>query len=545
MTACSLFSGGQYVLSLCIGLALLPAAPAFAAAVPPGAELAARQEIVRQNIAEPASLDPHKAESDNEFAIINDFFERLVAVNDDGTVEPRLAASWEQKQPTLWIFHLRPHLTWSNGDALTARDVVSSWRRLVSPDTASPYASYLANMQVANAADIVAGKKPPEALGIKALDDLTLEIRLDQPLSYFMDMLAHQALAPVNSELIHRWGDTWTQPGKFAGSGPFTLQEWVVNEKVVGVRNGRYWDNEHTIIDKVTFLSLVSENSALNRYRSDEIDIVKTVPEIQFAALKKKLGDEVRISPQFGTYFYDINTGKPPFDDVRVRLALNLGLDREIIAADIMGQGQTPAYMFSAPDIGGFKPAPPAYAHWPRERRIAEGKKLLAQAGFGETRPLKFTLLYNTSETHRRLAIAASSMWKKNLGVEATLSNQEWKTLFSSVRSGNFEVSRTGWYADYSNPATFLNNYRSQDSGNYAKYSNADFDRALTKAADASSVSKAMEYYQEAEDILAKDAPGIPIFYHVAARLVKPYIGGYYETRLGYISTKDLYVLHH
>ncbi|WP_213989317.1 ABC transporter substrate-binding protein [Sodalis sp. dw_96] len=544
MTEFSIFSGGQYVLSLCVGLALLPA-PAVAAIVPPGIDLAAKQEIVRQNTAEPASLDPHKVESEVEFAIINDFFERLVAVSDGGTVEPRLAARWEQKQPTLWIFHLRPNLIWSNGDPLTARDVVLTWRRLVSPDTASPSASYLANMQVLNAAAIVQGKKPPESLGVKALDDHTLEIQLAQPLSYFLDMLAHQVLVPLNSGLINQWGDKWTQPGKFVGSGPFTLQEWVVNEKVVGVRNDRYWDNQHTVIDKVTFLPIVSETAALNRYKSGEIDIVKNIPETQFAALKKQLGNEVRVTPLFGTYFYDINTRKPPFDDARVRLALNLGLDREIIADNIMAQGQTPAYSLCATGIGGFELAAPAYAHWPRPRRIAEGKKLLAQAGFDAARPLKFTLLYNTSETHRRLAIAASSMWKKNLGVEATLKHQEWKTLLNTARSDNFEVTRSGWYADYSNPATFLNNYRSQDSGNFAKYSSADYDRALAKAAVAQNTSEAMAFYQQAEDILAKDAPGIPIFYHVAARLVKPYIGGYNETRLGHISTKDLYVLNH
>ncbi|TKI06557.1 ABC transporter substrate-binding protein [Martelella alba] len=533
---------GYYLLCLPAGWVF---ADARAASIPAGVQLDARQEIVRQNMAEPASLDPHKVESDVEFAIINDFFEPLIAIGDDGVIEPRLAIRWEQSHPTRWVFHLRPHLRWSNGDPITAGDVAASWRRLADPATASPYASYLANMQVEHAADIADGRQPPSALGVRALDDLRVEIRLRQPMAYFLQMLAHQVLVPVNTARIAKAGEKWAQPATFVSSGPFTLQEWVVNEKLTGVRNRCYWDDGQTRIERVTYLPIVSETAALNRYLAGEIDIVKTLPETQFADLQKRYGGEMRITPLLGTYYYDINTRKPPFDDARVRLALNLGLDKDIIAERIMGQGQSPAFLFSPPDIGGHRLQEPYYARWTRQQRLDRARELLAQAGFSTQRPLQFKLLYNTSETHRRLAIAASSMWKKNLGVEAILAHQEWKSMLDKARTGDFAVVRSGWYADYNDPSTFLNNFRGGDSGNFAGYRSPAYDAALDSAARAASTAAAAPFYQQAENTLAEDAPGIPVFHHVGVRLVKPHVGGFHETRLGFIATKDLYIMSH
>ncbi|MFV7496971.1 ABC transporter substrate-binding protein [Klebsiella michiganensis] len=519
--------------------------PALAAQVPPGTALAEKQELVRNNGSEPSSLDPHKVESDVENNIISDLFEGLVSVSPAGEIEPRLAEKWENKDNTVWTFHLRPGVTWSDGTAITAQDIVWSWQRLVSPLTASPYASYPGNMHIVNGAEIAQGQKAPETLGVKAVDDATLEVTLTQPNAAFLAMLAHPSLVPLDKVLISRYGDKWTKPEHIVTSGPYKLSQWVVNERIVAERNPRYWDNAHTVINKVTYLPISSETADVNRYKAGEIDIVYTVPINQFAQLKKTMGDQLDVSPQLATYYYEFNTTRPPFNDPRVRRALNMALDKDIIAEKVLGQGQRPAWLISQPDIGGVKLHNPEYASWPREKRIAEAKKLLSEAGYNETHPLVFNLLYNTSESHQRIAIAASSMWKKNLGVEAKLQNQEWKTMLDAMHTHNFDAVRYAWIADYDDAATFLNNFRTGDSENTSQYSNPAYDEALRNAAKASDSTARGKFYQQAEDLLGQDVPAIPVYHYVRTHLVKPWVGGFTPDKLGYYYTKDMYIKKH
>lgn len=519
--------------------------PALAAQVPPGTALAEKQELVRNNGSEPSSLDPHKVESDVENNIISDLFEGLVSVSPTGEIEPRLAEKWENKDNTVWTFHLRPGVTWSDGTAITAQDIVWSWQRLVSPLTASPYASYPGNMHIINGAEIAQGKKAPETLGVKALDDATFEVTLTQPNAAFLAMLAHPSLVPLDKVLISRYGDKWTKPEHIVTSGPYKLSQWVVNERIVAERNPRYWDNAHTVINKVTYLPISSETADVNRYKAGEIDIVYTVPINQFAQLKKTMGDQLDVSPQLATYYYEFNTTRPPFNDPRVRRALNMALDKDIIAEKVLGQGQRPAWLISQPDIGGVKLHNPEYASWPRDKRIAEAKKLLSEAGYNETHPLVFNLLYNTSESHQRIAIAASSMWKKNLGVEAKLQNQEWKTMLDAMHTHNFDAVRYAWIADYDDAATFLNNFRTGDSENTSQYSNPAYDEALRNAAKASDTTARGKFYQQAEDLLGQDVPAIPVYHYVRTHLVKPWVGGFTPDKLGYYYTKDMYIKKH
>jgi oligopeptide transport system substrate-binding protein len=524
---------------------LSSASMVWAAQVPEGTQLADKQELVRNNGNEPASLDPHKVESDVEYNIISDMFDGLVAVKPDGTIEPRLAASWDNKDNTVWTFHLRPGITWSDGSAITAQDIVWSWQRLISPNTASPYASYPANMHIVNADDIALGKKAADTLGVKALDDNTLQVTLSQPTASFLAMLAHPSLVPVDPVLIKRFGDKWTLPEHFVSSGAYKLSQWVVNERIIGVRNEKYWDNAHTVIEKVTYLPIHSEAADVNRYKAGEIDIAYTLPINQFAMLKKTMGDEVDVSPQLATYYYEFNTTKAPFNDARVRRALNMALDKNIIADKVLGQGQRAAWLISQPEIGGVTLHAPDYASWPQEKRIAEAKKLLAEAGFGENHPLSFNLLYNTSESHQRIAIAVSSMWKKNLGVEAKLQNQEWKTMLDAMHTGNFDVVRYAWIADYDDAATFLNNFRIGDSQNTSQYKNPAYDEALRHAAQATDSAERGKYYQQAEEMLGQDVPAIPVYHYVRTHLVKPWVGGFTPDRLGYYYTKDMYIKKH
>ncbi|SCC42183.1 ABC transporter substrate-binding protein [Kosakonia oryziphila] len=533
--ALSLMATG--ILSICSG--------AFAATVPAGTVLAEKQELVRNNGSEPSSLDPHKVESDVEFNIISDIFDGLVAVRNDGSIEPRLAEKWENKDNTVWVFHLRPGITWSDGTAITAKDVVWSWQRLVDPKTASPYASYPGNMHIQNAADIALGKKSPDTLGVKALDDSTLEVTLTQPTAAFLAMLAHPSLVPVDPVLINRFADKWTKPEHIVTSGAYKVTGWVVNERIVAERNARYWNNKQTVINKVTYLPINAETADVNRYKAGEIDITYTIPVNQFAQLQKTLGDQVHVAPQLATYYYEFNTTKAPFNDPLVRRALNMALDKDIIADKVMGQGQRPAWVISQPQIGGVKIASPDYASWPREKRIAEAKKLLNEAGFNASHPLSFNLLYNTMETHQRIAIAASSMWKKNLGVEAKLQNQEWKTMLDTMHTGNFDAVRYAWIADYNDASTFLNTFRTGDSENTSKYSNPAYDEAMQNAAKAKDIAERGKYYQQVEDLLGQDVPAIPVYHYVRTHLVKPWVGGFAPDSLGVYLTKDLYIKKH
>ncbi|MBF1959420.1 ABC transporter substrate-binding protein [Enterobacter hormaechei] len=535
----------RFTLSLLTAGVLCASTATWAANVPAGTQLAEKQELVRNNGSEPASLDPHKVESDVEFNIISDLFDGLVSVSPAGEIQPRLAEKWENKDNTVWTFHLRPGITWSDGTPITAEDIVWSWQRLVDPKTASPYASYPGSMRIVNGTDIAEGKKAPESLGVKAINDSTLEVTLTQPNAAFLAMLAHPSLVPIDKVLVGRFGDKWTKPEHFVSSGAYKLSQWVVNERIVAVRNPKYWDNEHTVINKVTYLPISSEAADVNRYKAGEIDIVYTVPINQFAQLKKSLGSELDVSPQLATYYYQFNTTRPPFNDARVRKALNLALDKDIIADKVLGQGQRPAWLISQPDIGGVKLQNPDYASWPMDKRIAEAKKLLAEAGFNDSHPLSFNLLYNTSESHQRIAIAASSMWKKNLGVEAKLQNQEWKTMLDTMHTHNFDAVRYAWIADYDDAATFLNTFRTGDSQNTTQYSNPDYDRALVNAAKSKTAEERGKFYQQAEDLLGRDVPAIPVYHYVRTHLVKPWVGGFTPDKLGYYYTKDMYIKKH
>ncbi|MEQ1964206.1 ABC transporter substrate-binding protein [Xenorhabdus khoisanae] len=529
------------LLTCAMALMLNNIALSYAAVIPEGTKLAAKQEIVRNNGAEPASLDTHKVSSNVEFNIISDFFDGLIQVNKQGKIEPRLAASWETQDNKKWVFHLRKDIKWSDGSPITAHDVVFSWRRLIDPDTVSPYGSYLENASVVNANEVLTGKKKTEELGIKALDDKTLEVRLDKPVGDFLQMLTHPAMFPISEKAVKKHGDKWTRPEVFIGSGPYKLSEWVVNEKIVGVRNTQHWDDKNTVINKVTYLPLSSEKADLNRYLAGEIDITFTIAAESFPSLKKSLPDEIKLSPKATVYFYEFNNKKPPFNDVRVRQALSLAVDRNIIVDKILGQGQLPAYTMLTPDIGGFNFKQPDYASWTQEQRITKAKELLNDAGFNQNNPLTFNLLYNTQEGHKKIAIAVSSMWKKNLGVNAVLQNQEWKVMLDNMHQGKFDVIRRAWVADYDSPMTFLSLFSSKQVKNTSLYTNDEFDQLLEKVSETNDKN----YYQKASDILTKELPAIPIYFYVNHNMVKPYVGGFHANTRGEYFTKDLYIIEH
>ena len=513
------------VLALCLTGAM---ASSQAAQIPAGTQLSELQRIVINNGSEVATLDPQKAEGVPESNVMRNLLEGLVETDNNGQLVPGVAKQWQSEEGRIWTFTLREDARWSNGQPVTAQDFVYSWQRLADPKTASPYASYLQAAHVANVDAILSGKAAPAELGVKALDDRHLQVTLSEPVPYFVAMLAHSAMKPVYRPAIDQWGEQWTQPQHYVGNGAFTLSDWVVNEKIVVKRNPQYWDNAHTVIEEGVFLPLSSENSDINRYRSGGTDMTNSVvpPEL-FKKLQQDLGDEVKISPLLCTFYYEINNKKAPFDDARVRAALKLTLDRDIIAQKIMGQGQIPAYELTPPFTHGITLSPPAWAQQTQSERNASAKQLLADAGFNQQNPLRFTLLYNTSEQNKRQAIAAASMWQKNLGAVVTLQNQEWKTLLETRHQAQYDVVRATWCADYNEPSTFLNMLLSGSSNNTAFYQSSAFDQLMQQTLTTSDEAKRAALYQQAEAQLDKDSPIVPVYYRVSVRLVKPWVGGF------------------
>lgn len=515
------------VLPICCALALGGLSPlALAADVPPGTALAQQQVLVRHIKDEPASLDPAKAVGLPEIEVIRDLFEGLVNQDSKGNIVPGVATRWQSNDNRIWIFTLRSDAKWSDGTPVTAQDFVYSWRRLVDPKTTSPFAWFAALAGISNAQNIIDGKAAPDTLGVTAVDARTLRVQLDKPLPWFVNLTANFSLFPVQKANVES-DVNWTRPGKLVGNGAYVLKERVVNEKLVAVPNASYWDNAKTVIKQVTFVPINQESTATKRYLAGDIDITESFPKNQYHQLLKQLPGQVFTPPQLGTYYYAFNTRKGPTADARVRLALSMTIDRRIMAEKVLGTGEKPAWRFTPDVTAGFTPQPSPMEGMSQDELNAQAKTLLQAAGYGPNRPLKLTLLYNTSENHQKIAIAVASMWKKNLGVDVKLQNQEWKAYIDSRNTGNFDVIRASWVGDYNEPSTFLSLLTSTHSGNISRFSNPAYDKVINQATLESTEQARNADYNEAEKIIATEAPIAPIYQYTNGRLIKPYLKGY------------------
>ncbi len=533
-----------------VGLSLIMASVmpmAQAAEVPDGTRLHPVQELIKGNGGEPASLDPQKIEGTTGSAPSKDLFEGLVQQDDYGNVIPGQAESWSISEDNrVFTFHLREGLKWSDGVPLTAHDFVFAWRRLVDPNTAARYAWYLEIATVTNATEIIRGSKAPETLGVRALDDRTFEVTLDKPVPYFVKMLGHQSTYPTPQHVVERLGDRWTRPGNMVGNGAYVLTDWVVNEKIVMERNPLYWDDANTIINKVSYLAIESGNAELSRYRAGEIDLTSTgIPIEHYKSLKAERPDEVVTTPYLGAYYYEFNTKVAPFDDKRVRKALSLAVEREKITTYVLGQGQRPAFTFTPQSVSGYNPPEVEYANWSSEQRLAEAKRLMAEAGYGPDKPLTINLLYNTNENHKKIAVVVSQLWKP-LGVRVRLENQEWKTFLDTRNQGRFEMARAGWVGDYNDASTMLDILLSTHGQNKGKWNNPEYDEILNASRMIADDAERAKYYEQAERIIVEEMPIIPVYEQVITRLKRPYVGGYPMNNVeDSIYTKNLYIVAH
>lgn len=509
--------------------------------------LAAVQHLVISSAADPESLDPHKITGAPEEKVLRDLLEGLFIFDRHGDIVPGMALYAYSANKTTWSFHLRPGVKWSNGDPLDARDFVYSWRRLADPKTASPDSEILQKMKMANIEDILAGKLPPEALGIKALGPLTLHITLSQPLGFLKQLLVDATLLPLHQATIERYGDKWTQAENWVGNGAYCLKERVVNEKVVLVRNPNYWDNSQTVIDQVTYRLLGGE-AEIASYRSGALDLTcDRAPERQIQKLQPEFPEEYRLfaSPEVTAYL--LNIKNPPFNDRRVRQALNLALNREVIAQRLPIPEQYLAYNVVPKGLGGLTAYQPHWISWSFDERLKMAKKLLHEAGYGPHHPLRFTLLYNTDEFRKDLALIASALWHTHLGVEVTLLHQEWKTFLEALRTGNFQAVHSNRMTSYAEPYGLLGDYLlSQPCQERTGYHNPNFDHLLEKATDSLYAAERDVLYHRAEALLAEDVPMIPLLHPAVVRLVKPYVVGLSDRNtMNQVYTKDLHIAKH
>jgi oligopeptide transport system substrate-binding protein len=500
---------------------------AWAADVPAGTKLATDQSLVRHIKDEPASLDPVKAVGLPEIQVIRDLFEGLVNQNEKGQLEPGVATKWQSNDNRTWTFTLRDNARWSDGTPVTAQDFVYSWQRLVDPKNTSPFAWFAALAGINNAQAIIDGKMPADKLGVTAVDARTLRIQLDKPVPYFPNLTANFSFYPVPKAVVEKFGNDWTKPGNLVGNGAYALKDRIVNEKLVAVQNPHYWDNSKTVITQVTFIPINQESSATKRYLAGDIDITESFPKNLYQKLLKDIPGQVYTPPQLGTYYYAFNTQKGPTADQRVRLALSMTIDRHIMAEKVLGTGEKPAWRFTPDVTAGFKPETSPFEQMSQEEANAQAKTLLQAAGYGPTNPLKLTLLYNTSENHQKIAIAVASMWKKNLGVDVKLQNQEWKTYIDSRNTGNFDVIRASWVGDYNEPSTFLSLLTSSHSGNISRFNSPEYDKILQQASQETTDEGRNKDYNQAEKIIQEKAPIAPIYQYTNGRLIKPWLKGY------------------
>ena len=483
-----------------------------------GETLASDQSFTYRDLDESPSIDPGTAEDSAGGDILRDLFEGLMNQAADGSLVPGVATGYTVSDDNLvYTFTLRDNAKWSNGDTVTAGDFEYAWKRAASPELASPYSWFIELMALENAPEVIAGDADPSTLGVTAIDDTTLEVRLTQPLPYFAQMTTHFTTFPVHQATIEAHGDDWTQPGNMVSNGAYVLSEHVPQEKLVRVRNEQYWDNDATIIDTVTSLIINDEAVALTRYLAGELDRTD-VPAGQFPRLSAEYPEQAVSVPLACSYYYMFNLrdGAPEeIQDANVRKALSLAIDRDIITENVLAGGQESAYTFTHWATAGFETPNIPMASMTQEERNAMAKELMAEAGYADG-GLEIDLVYNTSESHKSVAIAVSQMWKQTLGVETTLANQEWQTFLEARGNGDYEVARGGWCADYNEASTFLDLMDSGSGYNDSKYVNPEVDALL---ADAKTADNPQPNYDRVEEFIAQDTPIIPIYHYASVKM--------------------------
>lgn len=517
---------------------------AAGATVPPNVTLAATQELVRHYGSEAASLDPAMDETVQDTFIDSDLYEGLTRTDSAGQVQPGVAESWQRSDPTTWIFKLRHDAKWSNGAPVTAADFIYAWQREVDPKTASIYTILISF--VVNAKAILAGTLPPTALGARALDPYTLEVKTESPIPFLPQMMSNPVLAPEYRPVIEQYGVEWTKPGHLVGNGPYTLQYWAPNDKLVVVKNPLYWDAAHVILNKVIWVPIDNNDAATKQFESGQLDMTYELPPGSYATLKAKFGNQVHIAPESANYFFALYMKDPVLKDVRIREALSMVIDRDTLVKRILGNGEIPSADMMPINVGGAHPTPRDWESWPMAKRIEVGRQLLAAAGYSAQHPLTLTYSYNTSDINKLVGLYVLSEWRNKLGIQGKMENQEWKVFSQTRHDGNYQVARHGWSGDYNDATTYLDLVRCGSDSNDMKYCNPKVDALIAQGSNETDEAKRTALLTQADQLAMQDYPVVPLYQRVTARLVRWYVGGYTDLDpMDRVPSQDLYIIKH
>ena len=493
------------------------------------------------NGAEPKDLDPHIVTGVPEHHIISELLEGLVSV-DPKTVEPvpAVAEAWEiSEDGKTYTFALRKDAKWSNSDPVTASDFVYSWRRLVDPKTGSLYADMAYPVKCAES--INKGElNDLTKLGVEALDDYTLKVTLRSPTPYFLGTLYHYTMYPVHRKTIEAHGARWTKPEHYVGNGPFILKKWVLNHVVEVEKSPTYWDRDRVRLKQVNFHAIEDISTEEKVFRAGRLHVTKEVPLARIPFWQKDESGVYNQHPYFGAYFYRLNTTREPLNDERVRRALALALDRDQIVKYVTRGGQIPATALTPPRAGGYEPR----MYLPTNLdRLAEARALLAEAGYPNGDGMRrLQLLYNTSESHKKIAEAIQQMWKKNLGVDIELFNQEWKVYLARQRTMDYDVARAAWIGDYKDPNTFLDMWVTDRGNNATGWSSEEYDSLLKQASLEADFEKRTAFFGRAETLLMEAMPIIPIYIYTRVYLKRVNVKGWHPNVMDFHPLKHVWL---
>ena len=496
------------------------------------------------NGTEPQSLDPHIATGVPEHHIISSLMEGLVH-KDGETLEPRpgVAKSWDiSADGRVYTFYLRQDARWSNGDLHNAHDYVWSWWRALQPALGNLYAYMY--FPIANAKAYYDGEISDfSQVGVKALDDYVLQVTLTEPIPYFLQLLDHYSTYPVHRATVEKFGKAdqrgtrWTFEGNIVGNGAFQLKEWKINRRITVERNPHYWNAENVRLNQVVFYPTENVTTEERMFRAGQLHY-SGIPSDKIQAYSQPNDPSLRIQPYLGVYFYRLNVDKPQLSDKRVRRALGMTINRDQLVSQITKGGQIPAYAITPPGTMGYYP----------ESDLTfdpEGaKKLLAEAGYpnGEGFPTT-EILYNTSEGHRKIAVALQQMWKKHLNIDVVLLNQEWKVYLDTVSNHHYEIARAGWIGDYVDPNNFLDMFLCNGGNNRTHWCNPEYDQIiLQQVPKAKTHQQRLDLFKQAENILLDEMPVIPIYIYTSNNLVHPTVKNFGRNILNQANYRDMYL---
>jgi oligopeptide transport system substrate-binding protein len=483
-----------------------------------------------------SSLDPAAAADTFSIQVLQDLYEGLTAESPTGAATPAVASSWSVDfSGTQYTFHLRPDAHWSNGKPVRARDFVVAWRRVLDPKQGSPVADDL--RLISGAGAIIAGQAAPETLGVSAPSDDVLIVNLTQPAAYLPQILAHSAAFPIYSDAAARTHSA----GEWVSNGPYVLSKWQPGTALELTRNPAYWDKANVHIPTVEYQVTSDDGAQYARYRAGQIDLTDSVPANMLPALRAEHSSELVIAPFLATAYYGLNLSNETLgSNLALRKALAMAIDRRQLV-ETLGFGQVGAYGFVPPGTWNYDPQSWGWTVFGDAERIAEAKRLYAQAGFTPASPLHLRVLFHSNPVIRRTAILTAAMWKETLGVDTELTDEEYKVFLNSRRDkSRWDVARLGWNADFNDASNFLDTFRARSANNDPGFENPAFDALVDQAAATNDLEKRRHLLESAERVMLDDYPIVPLYFFVSKALVKPYVLGFKPSPLNHMPSKAL-----